>query len=61
MERLLEKLKVTSKFTEDSEYLEGEAKQVEVTNMHDCLKIYFKRIGQFDDHCHIIAFTVQST
>jgi len=30
MEKLLEKLKVTSKFTEDSEYLEGEAKQVEV-------------------------------
>ena len=32
MEKLLEKLKVTSKFTEDSEYLEGEAKQVEVAD-----------------------------
>jgi len=32
MEKLLEKLKVTSKFTEDSEQLEVETKEVEVIN-----------------------------
>jgi len=47
MEKLLEKLKVTSKFTEDSEQLEVETKEVEVINqIHKQTSRYAMREGE---------------